>query len=111
MREYEQENYVAHYTNTENALKYILPSNELKLSTAGTVNDPYENKMDWFDCDPSTQPIGSICDCLDQKDQIRPLLENHIKLFCVTQYEGGESLYYAIPSMWSHYGDKHKGYV
>lgn len=116
MKELDKDHYVAHFTSSSTALEYILPSHELRLSKAGTVNDPYENKMDWFDCDPSTQPSGTISDCLNQKDRIRHLLENHIKLFCVTQFQkpeaneiGSENFYYAIPSMWSHYGGRHKG--
>ena len=95
-------------------MQYILPSNQIRLSTAGNVNDPFENKMDWFDCDPATEPNGTNFDMLNQKDRIRNLLANHIKLLCCTKYnpldtENFTAHYYAIPSMWSHYGDNHRG--
>lgn len=81
MKELENESYVAHYTSLEIALNYILPSNELRLSTAGKVNDPYENKMDWFEDDASTE---LTFDCPDKLAKIRNLLSAHIKLLCVT---------------------------
>ncbi|MFO9416554.1 DUF2971 domain-containing protein [Legionella pneumophila serogroup 1] len=113
MKELENKNYIAHYTNLDTALNYILPSNKLRFGTAGKVNDPYENKIDWLEDDPSTT---LTLDCPDKLNKIRTLISNHIKLLCVTHFRdlekhetGIENLYYAIPLMWAHYGNKHKG--
>ncbi|MCW8416909.1 DUF2971 domain-containing protein [Fluoribacter dumoffii] len=107
------ENYVAHYTKLKTLLSDILPKKQLKLSMAESVNDPFENTTDWIDDDPSTE---LTIQTLFHKDTIESYLGKYIKLFSTTLFdtesltkEGIENLYYGIPILWSHYGDRHNG--
>lgn len=109
------ESYVAHYTKAATA-KEILRNNKLKISTAGEVNDPYENQITWFEDDASTNSPNYLND----REIIKNQLKNYIKLLCTTKNDlSGDNLsliemgmknpYYAIPSMWAHYGENHQG--
>ncbi|MCW8452577.1 DUF2971 domain-containing protein [Legionella quinlivanii] len=109
-------NYVAHYTSFNKAV-LILINNKIKINCAGSVNDPYENCIDWFETDPSTNSEGF----LEDEELVRTQLKTQIKLFCTTKNDlsgrntlsaielGMANPYFAIPNMWTHYGDNHRG--
>ncbi|KTD32344.1 hypothetical protein Lmor_2282 [Legionella moravica] len=109
--------YVAHYTKAQIAIKSILPNQTIKLGNALSVNDPYENKLSWFEDDCSTNAKDYVFD----RDEAKKILGQRIKLFCTTRCKleneneifsyihGLKNSYFSIPSMWAHYGDNHAG--
>ncbi|CZL45267.1 TPA: DUF2971 domain-containing protein [Legionella pneumophila] len=109
--------YVAHYTKALTAIKVILPHQTIKLGDALSVNDPYENKLSWFEDDCSTYAEDYVFD----REEAKNILAQRIKLFCTTQcnmvseneifsyIHGLKNSYFSIPSMWAHYGDNHAG--
>lgn len=78
--------------------KYVLSSiinNKLKLSTATTLNDPYEMMPELQDSIGIPAPICFV------REKMRDILKN-TGLLCMTDAVNA-------PSLWAHYGDKHKG--
>jgi hypothetical protein len=78
--------------------RFVLDSigrNRIKLSTVNSLNDPYEMMPDLPDCSGQRPPICHV------REKMRDNLKN-TGMFCMTATVNS-------PSLWAHYGDKHKG--
>ncbi len=113
------EHYVAHYTN-RTGFKKILKHHRIRMGKAKNVNDITENAMDWFEGDAATgkPDAASLSGYETQEKEIISLLKNRTRIFCATRCkhpsprdlnESLENHYFAKPSLWASYGDKHKG--
>ena len=108
---------VAHYTSKCKAIEHILPKQEIKFSSLGKTNDPYEFKAHWFGELGSLVPRSdqqnenpSECDIANQKySEIKNCVTKQIKIFCTTKNSANPFENYLLPSMWAHYGEKHGG--
>jgi hypothetical protein len=117
LRDFNSEKYIAKYTKFDRVLKDILPFNEIRISSANKVNDPYENDKNWFAED---RTLGNEKEKIQEVEEmfsdINDKLFSHIKLFCVTGYRQKKrherdisDHIYCKPRMWATYGDNHKG--
>jgi Protein of unknown function (DUF2971) len=109
--------WIYHYTSVDSFLK-IIDSQKLRFSSADCLNDPRESKgnqslvirtefvdsaearKDWF------------CEVQRIRDLVSRVRKNvFIGSFSVdaTGTTGRSERGYAIPTMWAHYGDKHRG--
>lgn len=108
--------YVAHYTKLDTVVKYILPSNKIKVGNIKNVNDPYENKINWFDINfKDENKYEGINSQAEEHQKLKSILSESIKIFASTDYEeiknsaGLSGHIYCRPRMWAQYGDDHKG--
>jgi len=111
--------YLYHYTSADTALNYILKDGTLKFNSFGQVNDPRESKA--WDISPYVRAGLNLA--LEQYDaisqEISDILKANAKLVCFSrdkdeaigkwQPEALLDRGFAKPSMWHHYGDKHRG--
>ena len=106
-------NYVAHYTKLETLDKYILPTNKIKVSNIKNMNDPYENRKDWLDSDGCA--YDKEIEQYHQIKKLRNVLSSSIKILATTGYEdrkdsiGISGNIYCRPRMWAQYGNNHQG--
>ena len=109
-----KDNFVAHYTSLDTAVRYILPAYKIRVSSVGILNDPYENTADWIQ---SEATLGFNFDFQKSVSlsKIKQKAINHIKVFSTTAFEEQSDNYditkhiYCRPRMWAQYGDNHKG--
>lgn len=117
LSKFNNEDYVAKYTTLDRVIKDILPFNEIRVSSAHNVNDPYEKDKEWLQEDVS---LGNTTEEIYKTNEIFSDIKNkifsHIKLFCVTGYRQKKTHerdvsdhIYCKPRMWATYGDNHKG--
>lgn len=114
LKELNSDRYVAHYTNFDRVIKNILPSNQIRVSSASKVNDPYERDFTWTDSEACCTDKEAI-ECCNLLSELNPHIYNYIKLFCVASYDKKSNCsdlschIYAKPRMWASYGDNCKG--
>lgn len=115
LKDFNNEEHVAHYTNLNRVVKDILPFNEIRISSASKLNDPYERDYTWIDNEPSCSDKLALSSS-NTLFNLKKIIYNHIKLFSTTSYDEESkncadlSLdIYARPRMWASYGDNHKG--
>jgi len=101
--------YLYHFTKTETALLYVLPSRKLKLNSILESNDPKENKTFGF------WSILLLIDDIDYstiKQSYKDYLSKNCKQLCFSldYFNKGFSVPgYRHPTMWAHYANNSKG--
>ena len=134
MREWLNEpnrNLLFHYTSSATALNGILHSGRIRFGNMHNTNDPYENQV-WgihlkltldgllLNKEVVAQEllideIKRRVEAIEAVTNITHLLHGRSQVFCTTQDNFETSCTghlhrgYTIPSLWAHYGDKHKG--
>lgn len=120
------EKWLYHYTSFETAIKYILPSETLKMGAYGNVNDPKEAKIIPTAVYLTNDRMSQLRDANPDEfyteeakilDEIKSYFERKIKIVCFStddiRYEKTELLNFAKgfykPRMWAQYGDTNKG--
>jgi hypothetical protein len=114
LEDFNNEQYVAHYTSLDRLVSSILPSEKIRASSIDVLNDPYENTIDWID-DISYGEV--TVDFKQYTNQIKANIQKHLKVFSTTSYNEEEcknssdisNHIYCRPRMWAQYGDNHKG--
>lgn len=114
IRDLNNQNYVAHYTSLDTAVKYIIENRTIKVNSICNVNDPYENTLDWLEDDSSTG-WGNIQE-IELLKKLQDKLFRLIKVFCTTSFDelsvnskDISNHIYGRPRMWAQYGDNHEG--
>jgi hypothetical protein len=113
---FEGENLLFHYTSASIAVESILRTGELRLGQFAFTNDPRESRR-WYMS--ASMPDGYDLDTEDffkLSEEADGILRRSAKLACFTQDDfprddsGGVSgRGFAHSSLWSHYGDEHRG--
>lgn len=110
--------YLYHYTRTSIAIKYILPSNNLKLGNYSSTNDPKESKQWEFSIGTNEQRDLSEYDMNKLSKKLSNSLKAQTKILCFSK-DGNDltgdhltDIYkrgFCKPRMWAQYGDNHSG--
>ena len=113
--------FLYHYTAADTAIKYILPSRQLRLSPYDHLNDPRESK-EWLFAvvgpEGALRPGQSIEIGRSVSDQIKG--RSRVLCLCSDGFhvrrdppdiELQDTLGWTHPTMWAHYADKHRGVV
>ena len=108
IEDFNNENYVAHYTKFDTVVEHILPTNKIKISSIKNMNDPYENKQHWFDGEPTDD--SKIKMQYQQIQTLKTILFDSIKIFSTAGYKENKNSIglvghlYCRPRMWAQYG-------
>jgi len=114
LSQFNNDNYVAHYTTLDTAVRHILPNYQIRISSVETLNDPYENVSDWINSEASSTDEMAL-QSSRYLSRIRQNSMKHIKVFSTTGVDSKKNNVdisnhiYCRPRMWSQYGDNHKG--
>ena len=113
LSKFNTDDYVAHYTTLNIAVKYILETNKIKINSIERVNDPYEHIIDWIDTEPSVEELGYNTTSIDL-NKIRNKIKRNIKIFATTTFRKNNTTdisneMYCRPRMWAQYGDNNQG--
>jgi len=98
-----------HYTTIAKAIKYILPTKQLRLGKLNKTNDPRENKgLVFSHILEKNDTSKTHYDVFTQNDEVNKKLLSGCKFF---SFSTDSDLFkgYQLSSMWAHYGGNHKG--
>jgi len=113
--------FLYHYTNRDAVLTKILPSEQLRLGTISSTNDPRDSKNWSFHLYARRGSVENSRELFNQiSDQINDLILRRCKVLCLTRDDpaaysgplGGTNVFgvgYAQPRMWAQYSDNHTG--
>lgn len=103
---------LAHYTKMETAIEDILPKkkNRLLLKELCKTNDPVESKKSFNEFIALDENQDLILEYLNKKEKgflLKKDFERMVK--SISFSEDSTRKAYALPTMWAHYGQNHKG--
>ena len=118
LSKFNSDEYVAHYTSLDTVVKYIIPTNKIRISSFEVLNDPYETVFDWLEKGLNISEI--TFEENDQNDlefqKIKENIKKNIKIFSTTTFDEKNKNtadisndIYCRPRMWAQYGDNHEG--
>ena len=108
LEHFNTDDYVAHYTTFDNAIK-IIDSNKIKLSHKEMANDLHESNKNWFfDEAYYTNNRNHIEQCDNIKKQIENRINKHIQTFATIGYQENRK-FFNRPRAWAQYGDNNNG--
>lgn len=104
-------NVLSHYTTLSICLENILPTNKVRLSSLKQLNDLKESKERRA---ITYKGLDRECKGSQLSDEYHKQMNSYVKVLCLscnsTQPEIGlDGKSYALPNMWAHYADKHRG--
>ncbi|GHA18877.1 hypothetical protein GCM10008090_30650 [Arenicella chitinivorans] len=104
---------LAHYTTMPTALEGILRTHSIRFRPITAANDPRESRRRWSGI--SWEGANSKFESTVLSEFERAQTE-YVKMFCFSKSDPNihplftqAGLCYALPNMWAHYGDRHKG--
>ena len=103
-----ERDYVAHYTNAETAIEFILKEKKIRFSSLKKSNDPQEF------IDKIRRVVSKSEDPVEKMMEASELILNNVHTFCTSISTNSETDFisktsFGKPKMWAHYGQKHKG--
>lgn len=100
-----------HFTSTENAIQYILPSLKLRMNSLGKMNDPKENLMHIINSHLYSEYKYKIGDITETVDAMMMSKETKIVSFSTDKKNKDieTTKGYNLQRMWAQYGANHTG--
>jgi len=131
-KSYPRNRFLYHYTRSEIAIKYILPSMKLKFSPYSETNDPFETKewsltiinslkeLEKIKGRKKREMLSLIMKFNESRWEYTKEVKRKLKIACFSMDVEGFNLDYKVkhfgykrawgyPRMWAQYGEKHKG--
>jgi Protein of unknown function (DUF2971) len=102
---------LAHYAMMETAIEHILPQNKLWLNELYKTNDPVESKKSFYKFIIINENKDLLDEYIKQKGYIFSLKDDFEKMVKSISFSKDTTARkgYGLPTMWAHYGQKHRG--